>query len=185
MAFAGTVWTDIQRCNLYLFVHRRALKFNLIFRNQSKKHQQKDQLWNNARIWRTAVKHTPLFMKETGLASVFVVSVWPNQLSSMSAYVCEWERDWERGSKKGNKRAKYVRVRKRERLWKNKNMSLCLCLVPTQISAFVVMAFPWYRLIISGARYERVVYLSKVDWKQRFKTLTSWQQNKQQKSNVL
>lgn len=31
--------------------------------------------------------------------------------------------------------------------------------VLTHISAFVVMAFPAYRLIISGARYERVVYL--------------------------
>lgn len=29
----------------------------------------------------------------------------------------------------------------------------------TQISALVVMAFPAYKLIISGARYERVVYL--------------------------
>lgn len=29
----------------------------------------------------------------------------------------------------------------------------------THISAFVVMAFPAYKLIISGARYERVVYL--------------------------
>ncbi len=37
----------------------------------------------------------------------------------------------------------------------------CLCSVPTQISAFVVMAFPWYKLIISGARYDRVVYLSR------------------------
>lgn len=37
---------------------------------------------------------------------------------------------------------------------------VCMCSVPTQISAFVVMAFPWYKLIISGARYDRVVYLA-------------------------
>lgn len=29
----------------------------------------------------------------------------------------------------------------------------------TQMSAFVVMTFPPYRLTISGARYDRVVYL--------------------------
>jgi len=46
------------------------------------------------------------------------------------------------------------RQRERER-------EMCESPVPTQISAFVVMAFPWYKLIISGARYDRVVYLSR------------------------
>lgn len=49
---------------------------------------------------------------------------------------------------------------------------VCLCSVHTQISAFVVMAFPWYKLIISGARYDRVVYLAeKNENNPRFKRL--------------
>lgn len=51
-------------------------------------------------------------------------------------------------------------ITNRQRCWKlvhNAERGKKLAL--THISAFVVMAFPAYKLIISGARYERVVYL--------------------------
>lgn len=36
---------------------------------------------------------------------------------------------------------------------------VCVCVILTQMSALVVISLPLYRFTISGARYERVVYL--------------------------
>lgn len=102
------------------------------------------------------------FMEETGLASVSAVSVWLNQLSSLCSVL---ENDIWESEKERNKR-EWVGGDEGERDWGEcVCVFVCLCSVPTQISAFVVMAFPWYKLIISGARYDRVVYLSREEWK--------------------
>lgn len=135
----------------------------------------KDHLWNNARIWRTAVKHTPespyLWRKP----------VWhmclpcQSDQTSSPACVCMCER--ETGGE---------RKRERERLagsgWgTEKNWEECEYVL-------VFGAYPDISLCGDGFPLVQVNHFWGTIWKSRvpaqrgLKTMTSWQQNKQQQS---